>query len=473
MSLWARVVALPCAVTAACFVFAAWAGFFSGSLESTLPGCFGAVFLFFTLYIPHLVMLAMQSYYRIACKRPSRWSLAVIWSVIGVSLLLAMISGLWSVNYPGLLLPLVYGLSPEQSLQSCIEEEKHSSSFLFRFLKWPLGNRLTIANMFGVFAACLPHLFITSLSLPPFLAIVITIMFMVYCCVCSLLTIRQSFPEIIPFCPQVICMFAVVIFVHVRHLVPNIQHFHQLRSAHSAPRFQFISVLIEFFSNHWNRLGLRIGVAFVSCFIFWMLGGEGLRFYVDAVFVAGFSSIIFKLVITTQGFLILNPRQLPYLAKVPARIGGYSVRRPLLSNALTLLSCIAISLPVQFLPLDWLPFGRHILNFIGRNQATSPGIMFCAFVVWSVLGPMLLLKDLRLSMRTLIFIYGGTLVYVNVSLFCQLKAIASSSPSPPFVLFDVFLESVGVSVCMLLLLTVCHLTMQVSFSRCFCILFLS
>jgi hypothetical protein len=74
---------------------------------------------------------------------------------------------------------------------------------------------------------------------------------------------------------------------------------------------------------------------------------------------------------------------------------------------------------------------------------------------------MLLLRDLRLSIATLVFVYGGNLVYVGLSVFCSLRAIADSSPSPLFVLKDVFLEVVSVSVCLLLLLTVSHVTMQV------------
>jgi hypothetical protein len=144
------------------------------------------------------------------------------------------------------------------------------------------------------------------------------------------------------------------------------------------------------------------------------------------------------------------------------------LRRPILSNIFTLLSCIAISLPVQFLPLDWLPYGRCILNAIGDDVPPESGILLTAFVVWSVLGPMLLLRDLRLSMATLVFIYGGNLIYVDLSVFFALRAIASSSPHPPFVLNDVILECISVSICLLLLLTVSHLTMQARaiFSSC-------
>jgi hypothetical protein len=74
-----------------------------------------------------------------------------------------------------------------------------------------------------------------------------------------------------------------------------------------------------------------------------------------------------------------------------------------------------MSLPLQFLPLDWLPFGRHILKALGDDAPPAEGMKLFVFVIWSVLNPMLLLRDLRLSMSTLLFIYGGNLVYVDIS----------------------------------------------------------
>ena len=58
--------------------------------------------------------------------------------------------------------------------------------------------------------------------------------------------------------------------------------------------------------------------------------------------------------------------------------------------------------------------------------------MLIAFVVWSVLGPMLLLQHVRLPMSSLVFIYGGNLVYVNISLFYMLRSIVNSNPRPAF-----------------------------------------
>ena len=90
--------------------------------------------------------------------------------------------------------------------------------------------------------------------------------------------------------------------------------------------------------------------------------------------------------------------------------------------------------------------------------------MLIAFVVWSVLGPMLLLQRVRLPMFTLVFIYGGNLVYVNISLFYMLRNIVNSNPHPAFafVLNDLLLECLSVSLCLLLLLAVSQITMQVS-----------
>ena len=387
-----------------------------------------------------------------------------MWSVIGISLWLAMTFGTWSVNYPGILLPLVYGLSPGQTLEFFHEQTKHNDGLLFQVLKFPLGNGITILNMFCVFSAVMPHLFISSLSLPPVMAIAITLLFLTYTGACTILAVRQSLPDLMPFCPHIIYMFIVAAFVNVRHLVASIQ---PAQWTLSTSRFQFLSSLFIFFSVPVNRFVLRIAVSLFSCAVFWAMGSKGIRFFVDAVFIIGYSTIIFKFVVTTQGFLV-PPHVSLQSTSPPSRTGGYSLRRPILSNILTLLSCIAISLPVQFLPLDWLPFGRYILNVIGDDVPPESGLLLTAFVVWAVLGPMLLLRDLRLSMATLIFIYGGNLIYVDFSVFCALRAIASSSPNPPFVLNDAILECMSVSVCLLLLLTVSHLTMQVNafyFSR--------
>ena len=87
---------------------------------------------------------------------------------------------------------------------------------------------------------------------------------------------------------------------------------------------------------------------------------------------------------------------------------------------------------------------------------------------------MLLLRDLRLSVSTLFFIYGGNLVYVDISVFITLRALANSTPNPPFVLIDVVLELITVSICLLLLLAISHLTMQVlMLAFAFCSIFIS
>jgi hypothetical protein len=482
MTLWARVVALPCLVLAVTFVFAAWLEFFSGAVAGTLPGCFGALSLCVSLYLPRLTMLAFQAVYFKTGKRPLQWSLRIMWSVVGISLWLAMVSSVWSVNYPGVLLPFVFGLSPGQSLESFREQTRHSDSLVLHFTACPLGNHLTILIMFGVFAACVPHLFITSLSLPPVMAAAITLLFLTYCCVCAVLAIRQSFPHIMPFCPHIIYMFLVAAFVHVRHLVATIEPLQWNLSPLSKLKFlpdhvvasvaHCFASLANCFSRPLNRFMMRIAIALVSCSVFWAMGSKGIRFFVDAVFIIGYSTIIFRCVISSQGFLFrpnlfllfFQPYDSSHKKTTSPRTGGYSLRRPQLANILTLLSSIAISLPVQFLPLDWLPCGRYILNAIGDDLPPDPGLMLFAFVLWSVLGPMLLLRDLRLSVSALFYIYGGNLLYVNVSVFFKLRAMAASTPHPPFVLIDVVLESLTTSVCLLLLLSVSHFTMQVCFS---------
>ena len=463
MSVWARVVVLPCAMIASAFVLAAWSGVFSGSVASTIPGSIGAILLFASLYLPRLAMLALQVILSKVDKRPPRWLLTMMWTVIGISLWLSLMLAVWSTNYPGLLLPLVYGLSPGQSLESFSEETRHDDGLVLAVLKIPMGNRLTILCIFGVFSACLPHLLIGSLSLPPAMSIVITLLFLAYCCLCVIFAVRHTVPDLIPFCPHIIYMFLVAVFVHLRHLVANIQPTQWSLS----PLYCYgIPSLCRFLSEPLHRFFLRISVALFSCCVCWALGSKGVRFFVDAVFIIGYSTIIFRYVIKTQGFLI--PPNLSSLSvSVPSRTGGYSLKRPLLPNVLLLLSSIAISLPVQFLPLDWLPFGYSIVAAIGDDVPPNPGLMLNAFVVWSVLGPMLLLRDLRLSIATLVFVYGGNLVYVVLSVFCSLRAIANSSPSPPFVLKDVVLEVISVSVCLLLLLTVSHVTMQVKFFSLF------
>ena len=457
LTVWARVVALPSFLIAATFVLAAWIGLFSGSVASTLPGCFGAALLGASLYLPRITMWFFQSLLSKAGKRAPHWSLNFIWSVIGISLWLAMTFGIWSVNYPGLLLPLVFGLSPGQSLESFHEQTKHNEGILLQLLKFPLGNGATILNMFGVFSAVMPHLFISSLSLPPVMAIAITLVFLMYTGACAIFAVRQSFPELMPFCPHIIYMFFVAAFVHVRHFVARIG---SAQWTLSTSQFHFLSSLHVLFSAPVYRFILRIAIALFSSCVFWVMGSKGIRFFVDAVFIIGYSTIIFKFVLTTQGFVV-PPNVSSHSTSPLPRTGGYSLRRPIISNILTLFSCIAISLPVQFLPLDWMPFGRHILIAIGDDVPPESGLLLTAFVVWSVLGPMLLLRDLRLSMLTLVFIYGGNLIYVDISVFFALRTIANSTPHPPFVLNDVILESVSVSICLLLLLTVSHLTMQV------------
>jgi hypothetical protein len=457
MTIWARVVALPCLVMASFFVLAAWLELFSGSVASTLPGCFGAMLLFISLYIPRLVMVAFQAIHNKVGKRPLQWSLRIMWSVVGTSLLTAMVSGVWSVNYPGVLLPLVFGLSPGQSIESFREDNKHNSSILLQLLTFPLGNHRTILNIFGVFAACLPHLFITSLSLPPIMAISITLIFLIYCCVCAICSVRQSFPSLVQFIPHIIYMFMVAAFVHVGNVIANVQ---LLQWTLSPLPIRVVTTLLKFLSTPFNRYLLRIAIALVSCAVFWALGCKCIRFFVDSVFIIGYTSMIFKYVSKTQGFLI-RPSDSSQAKSPPTRTGGYSLRRPHVSNVLTLLSSIAMSLPLQFLPLDWLPFGRHILKALGDESPPAEGLKLFVFVIWSVLNPMLLLRDLRLSMSTLLFIYGGNLVYVDISILYALRNIEDSTSHPPFVLIDVVFEFMTVSICMLLLLTVSHLTMQV------------
>jgi hypothetical protein len=469
MTVWARVVAFPSFVVATSFILAAWAGLFSGSVESTVSGSVASALLFASLYLPRVTMMASQAYYRAQGKRQPQSALTFVWSVIGISLCLTMVSAVWSVNYPGVLLPYMFGLSPDQSLQSFHEQTKHDDGILLRILKVPLGNPLTTFNCFTVFAATLPHMFITSISLPPVMAIAITVLFLVYCCVCALLAIRQSFPDFVQWSPHIIYMFSVAGCVHVSLLVANVQPvqwafstswFRPVQRAVGACRSRF-APFFWFTSVPAYRFLLRIAVAMASCFLFWVIGSKSIRFFVDIMFVVAFSSMIFHYFIKTQGFLI-RPLGSPQAMSHPSRTGGYSHRPPLISNILTLLSCASISLPLQFLPLDWLPFGRQLLTFIGDDQPPPAGIMLTAFVVWSVLGPMLLLQHVRLPMSTLVFIYGGNLVYVNISLYYMLRNIVNSNPHPAFVLNDVLLECLSVSLCLLLLLTVSQITMQVS-----------
>lgn len=469
MTVWARVVATPSFVVAACFILAAYSGLFSGKVESTVSGCVASALLFASLYLPRVIMMAFQAYYRAHGMRQPKSSLTFVWSVIGVSLCLAMVSAVWSVNYPGLLLPYVFGLSPDQTLESFHEQTKHDDGLALRLLKVPLGNPLTTFNVFAVFAATLPHMFITSISLPPVMAIAITAFFLIYCCVCALLALQHSFPDLIQWRPHVIYMFSLAAFVHLRLLVANVQ---PVQWALSTPWFLPIQRVIGSFFTRFApyfwfmsvplyRFLLCCGVSLASCCVFWIIGAKNIRFFLDGVLVLGFSSLIFDYFIKTQGFLI-RPLDSSHAPTNLSRTGGYSHRRSLQSNILTLLSCISISLPLQFSMLDWLPFGRYLVTLIDDDVATPAGIMLIAFTVWSVLGPMLLLQHVRLPMSTLVFIYGGNLVYVNISLFYMLTSILKSSPRPAFVRHDVMLECLSVSLCLLLLLTVSQITMQVS-----------
>jgi hypothetical protein len=301
MTIWARVVALPSLVMASVFVLAAWLELFSGSVASTLPGCFGAILLFISLYIPRLVMVAFQAVHIKVGKRPLQWSLRIMWSVVGASLLTAMVSGVWSVNYPGVLLPLVFGLAPGQSIESFREENTLNPNILLQILTFPLGNHRTILNIFGVFAACLPHLFITSLSLPPIMAISITLIFLIYCCVCAICSVRQSFPSLVQFIPHIIYMFLVAAFVHVGNVIANVQ---LLQWTLSPLPIRVVTTLLKCLSRPFNRYMLRIAIALVSCAVFWALGSKCIRFFVDSVFIIGYTSFIFKYVSKTQGFVI-------------------------------------------------------------------------------------------------------------------------------------------------------------------------
>ena len=138
MSVWARVVVLPCAMIASAFVLAAWSGVFSGSVASTIPGSIGAILLFASLYLPRLTMLALQVILSKVDKKPPRWLLTMMWTVIGISLWLSLMLAVWSTNYPGLLLPLVYGLSPGQSLESFSEQTRHDDGLVLAVLKLSL-----------------------------------------------------------------------------------------------------------------------------------------------------------------------------------------------------------------------------------------------------------------------------------------------------------------------------------------------
>ena len=471
MTLWARVVAFPSFVLATFFILAAWAGLFSGSVESTVSGCVASALLFASLYLPRVTMMASQAYYRARGKRQPQSSLAFVWSVIGISLCFTMMSAVYSVNYPGVLLPYVFGLPPDQSLQSFHEHTKHNDGLLLRLLKVPLGHPATTFVMFVVFAVTLPHMFITSISLPPVTAIAVTSLFLIYCCVCATLAIRQSFPDFVQWSPHIIYMFSVAWFAHVSLLVANVQPalwafstswFRPFQRAIGAFRSRF-APFFWFMPLPDFRFLLCTAMAAFCC-VLCAIGSKSIRFFLDACFTACFSTFVFKFFIKTEGFVFIRPFASPQALPHPSRAVSYSNRRTWLSNVLSLLSCTSISLPLQFLPLDWLPYGRRLSALIGDDEPPPAGLMLIAFVVWSVLGPMLLLQHVRLPMSTLVFIYGGNLVYVNISLFDMLRSIVNSNPRPAFafVLNDEMLGCLSVSICLLLLLAVSQITMQVS-----------
>ena len=126
----------------------------------------------------------------------------------------------------------------------------------------------------------------------------------------------------------------------------------------------------------------------------------------------------------------------------------------------------------------WRPYlnprRSSVRPYAGQNR--FPTVLFGRQVFGALLSPplswrlfptpvrvaWLLLQHVRLPMSTLVFIYGGNLVYVNISLYYMLRNIVNSNPHPAFVLNDVLLECLSVSLCLLLLLTVSQITMQVS-----------